>query len=165
VPVRRLNGREFHDLAGQILQSGHLLRFQASGSSMQPFIHDGDILEVAPLSGKHVRSGEVLLVEAVNGDWLAHRVVKTRNRDGRLAILIKGDACSYPDGWFGLDDILGRVVTVQRDSQRIQLTSIAERRRAKMWVAIAPWIRRLSWLPQRLRQYVWRLLFRSGLPD
>ena len=76
--VLRLNGSEFHDLAGQILDSGHRLRFQASGGSMQPFIHDGDILEVAPLVGEHVRRGDVLLVKATNGKWLAHRVVKTR---------------------------------------------------------------------------------------
>ena len=80
VSVRRLNGSEFHDLAGQILDSGHRLRFQASGRSMLPFIQDGDILEVAPLSGKHVRSGEVLLVETDDGEWLAHRVVNRRNR-------------------------------------------------------------------------------------
>ena len=163
--VRRLNGSEFHDLAGQILQSGHRLRFRASGGSMQPFIQDGDILEVDPFVGEHVRRGDVLLVEATDGRWLAHRVVKTGQHDNKFALLIKGDACPYPDGWFGLDDVLGRVLVVEHGSQRIRLTAGSQQWRARTWVVVAPWIPKLSWLPQRLRQHVQRLLFGGGLSE
>ncbi len=163
--VRRLNGSEFHDLAGQILLSGHRLRFQASGRSMQPFIHDGDILEVAPLARERVRYGDVLLVETNDGKWLAHRVIKTRRRDGKPAFLIKGDACSHSDGWFGLDAVIGRVLVVEHGSQRIQITTGLQQWRARTWVAIAPWVPKLTWLPQRLRQHVWRLLLGGGLSD
>ena len=153
-----LNGAEFHDLAGQILQTGHGVRFQASGGSMQPFIQDGDILEVAPLAGERAGCGDVLLVEAGEGRWLAHRVVKTVRRAGKRTFLIKGDTCAYPDGWFGLENILGRVVVVEHGSQLIKLTSGAQQWRARIWVMIAPWVPKFSWLPERFRQHVRYLL-------
>lgn len=132
---------------------------------MQPFIVDGDILEVAPLASEQVRSGDVLLVETCDGKWLAHRVVKTGRRGGRSAFLIKGDACPHPDGWFELDAVLGRVLAVEHGSHHIQLTSGSQPWRARTWVAIAPWIPKFSWLPQRLRQNVRRLLIGDGLSD
>jgi signal peptidase len=163
--VRRLNGAEFHDLASAILQTGHLLRFQASGGSMQPFIRDGDTLEVAPLAREHVRYGDVLLVETCDGKWLAHRVVKIGRRDGKPAFLIKGDACSNPDGWLGIECVLGRVVVVEHDRQLITLTSKSHQCLSGIWVMIAPWIPKFSWLPERLRQYLRRLLFGGLIPE
>jgi hypothetical protein len=78
--VPGLNGTEFHDLADQLLAEGHRVRFQAGGESMQPFIQDNDILEVAPLDGKWIKQGDVLLVETNGGKLLAHRVVKNLSK-------------------------------------------------------------------------------------
>ena len=59
----RLNGPDFRRLAGEILAAGNRVRFQAGGESMHPFIQDGDILEVAPLSNSlKIKIGDVLLV-------------------------------------------------------------------------------------------------------
>ena len=163
--IRGMNGVEFHDLAGQILHSGHGVRFQARGGSMQPFIQDGDILEVMPLAKQHVNCGDVLLVEAGEGKLLAHRVVKIRSRDGNPAFLIKSEACSVPEGWFGLENVLGRVVVVEHGEQHIQLASRAQQLRSRIWVMISPWVPKFSWLPQRLRYHVRQLLLRGLLPD
>jgi signal peptidase I len=160
-----LSKGDFHDLAGQILQNGHGVRFQASGGSMRPFILDGDILEVAPKAGGQLRPGDVLLVAACEGKWLAHRVVKTGHRDGQPAFLIKGDACPSPDGWFGSEQVLGRVVAVDHGSKRIELTSGVQRLRARLWVSIAPWVPKFAWLPERVRRYLRQLLFRELMPD
>jgi hypothetical protein len=77
----RLNGIEFQGLTRQILYIGCGVRFQACGGSMQPFIHAKDILEIAPLTGKQIKYGDVLLVESGEGRLLAHRVVKTNHRN------------------------------------------------------------------------------------
>lgn len=153
MPVFELNGTEFRDLTQQLIREGHRVRFRASGESMHPFIYNDDILEVAPLTGKVVSLGDVLLVEINDGRLLAHRVVKTSNRNGN-SFLLKGDACSSPDGWFDFEDVLGRVEVVERGDQRINLSSDKEKWRARGWIAFSPWVERFSWLPRWLKNFL-----------
>jgi hypothetical protein len=49
------------DLVIDILHTGDRVRFQASGISMQPWIQDGDLLEIAPAKTLKVRRGDVVL--------------------------------------------------------------------------------------------------------
>jgi len=159
VPVRGLNGTEFRLLAGQLLQNGHGLRFQAGGNSMQPSILDGDILEVLPLDARPVRRGDVLLVEMDGGNVIAHRVIKTGGSKGRPGFLLKGDSCLQPDGWVSVAQVLGRAVTLERGERKFDLTSPARRAIAWLWVflsSLAPWVR---WLPRPVRQQLKHLLF------
>lgn len=159
--VWHLNGDEFRDLAGQVLRDGRRLRFQARGGSMRPFIVDGDVLEAVPLGKGRICRGDVLLVESDDGRWLAHRVIKTRRYDGEHRFLIKGDACPDSDGWFDRAHVLGRVLIVDRGSQRIDLTSRSARFSAGLWVTIAPWESRFSWLPERTRHFLRQILFKG----
>lgn len=163
--VRRLNGVQFRDLAGAVLCDGRRLRFQARGGSMGPFIVDGDVLEVAPLGKGRVRRGDVLLAEAGDGRWLAHRVIKIGRCDGERWFLLKGDACPAPDGWFDTERLLGRVLIVDRDGWRIDLASPTARLSAWLWVTIAPWTSRFPWLPERPRHFLRRLLIKGLSPD
>jgi len=71
-----LNGNGFSELAGEILHSGHKLRFQAHGSSMRPFIQDGDIFHITKLEEGEVKLGAILLVEDVRSKLIAHRLIK-----------------------------------------------------------------------------------------
>jgi hypothetical protein len=154
-----LNSGEFHSLAKHILGGGHRLRFQASGTSMQPFIQHGDVLEAAPLSAAWIKCGEVVLLEAGDGRFLAHRVIKIRLHDGMPIYLIKGDSSRLPDGWFQPGNLLGRVEFIHREGRRINLTSHAQKRRAWLWARLRPWASQLSWLPVRFRQLAKRWLW------
>lgn len=160
-----LSGIEFQSLTRQILQSGHGVRFQARGQSMQPFIRDGDILEVKPLTAASVQRGDVVLIEAGEGRVLAHRVIKTSRGREESTFQSKGDACSDPDGWFQLECILGRVTALQRGSQRIDLTSPVQRVQAWIWVEAAPLAARFAWLPRPVLPLVKRFLLGGLIPD
>jgi hypothetical protein len=153
-----LNRGEFSSLARQILESGNRVRFQASGGSMYPFIQNNDFLEVAPLSGKRIKCGDLLLVEAGDGRLMAHRVIKISHTEGGAIYLIKSDTCASPDGWFRVENILGRVDVVERGKRRIILSSASQQFRARVWVSVTPWSSIFSWLPARLRRYVWHWL-------
>ena len=158
--VLGLNGTEFQALTVQLLAEGYQVRFQASGESMQPFIQDKDILEVAPIKGKRIKQGEVLLVETGEGRLLAHRVVKIGRNNGIPYYYTRGDSCTIPDGSFRIENILGRVEIVERGNKRIKLTSSLQRKRAMVWVRIMPWVSKFSWLPEGLRRRVrdWLLI-------
>ncbi len=163
--VYGLNGADFRKLASQILHRGNGLRFQANGESMQPFIHDSDTIEVAPLDEKSVKPGEVVLLETSDGKLLAHRVINHRRRGGKDMILLKGDACAMPDGWFGRENILGRVVMVEHRGQAIKLRSRNLLLRAWLWVKVAPLAGKLSWLPEPTRTLLRRILLGGLLPE
>jgi hypothetical protein len=58
-----------------VVQRGHTFRFRAGGGSMFPFIRDGDILSIVPLSAdRPARLGDVLAFDRGGGDY-AHLVV------------------------------------------------------------------------------------------
>jgi signal peptidase I len=151
VSVIGLNGEQFGDLIGQLLRSGHGLRFQASGGSMQPFILNGDILEISPLVVDHLQPGDVLLVQAAEDRLLAHRVIHIRRLKGEPAFQLKGDACKTPDDWFPISQVLGRVVSIDRDGRHFDLAAPRQRLRAWLWVRLVCLAPALRWLPARFR--------------
>ena len=152
--VYRINGPDFRIIAREILAAGNRVRFQAGGESMHPFIQDGDILEVAPLSNSlNIKIGDVLLVYSDSARLLAHRVIKINNC-GTKSYLIKADAGTSPDGWFRTENILGRVEVKERAGLRIILTSSIRRWKALVWVFLAPWVIWFLWLPVSLRRHV-----------
>lgn len=95
------------------LAAGRRVRFVARGRSMWPFVLDGDRLTLAPLDGPP-RLGEIVWVEG--GDFgLTHRVI---GRVGRR-LWVKGDSEALPDGWFAVEQVLARVVAIERGGRAI----------------------------------------------
>jgi hypothetical protein len=151
-----LNRANFRYLADEILKNGHKVRFQVSGESMQPFIQDGDILEIAPLAGKRIKPGEIMLVDAGSERLLVHRVIKTSHSEVYTEFLVKGDNSSSPDGWFRMENFLGRVEIVLRGGKHFNLSSFPHRLKSRFWVTISPWISSFSWLPLNFRNWIRR---------
>ena len=148
----RLNGSDFRKVASEILATGNRVRFLAHGGSMHPYIQDGDILVVAPLSEKLIiKCGDVLLVDCECERLLAHRVVKIDHQQGVTRYLIKGDTSFSPDGWFQSENVLGRVEFEERDGLRVLLTLSTQQWKSRLWVMLAPWATRFSWLPRPIR--------------
>ncbi len=154
MPAIEVNGSEFTSLARQLLGSGHCIRFQARGASMQPFISDGDILEVAPLNSADIQPGEVVLVEQGDGRVLAHRVIKVKRNGDETSCLIKGDSASTPDGWYELKQILGRVEIAERGVKRVRLTGGVYRMKARLWAILIFWAPSFKWVPAQFRRQV-----------
>ncbi|NIM95876.1 MAG: hypothetical protein GTO18_19425 [Anaerolineales bacterium] len=105
---------DFADLAVEVLHRGDMLRFKAHGASMAPFIKDGDILSILPVEESELQIGNVVLYQSESGSLLAHRIVKRSRNEGQWILTVQGDARFalveevYPD------QVLGRVVCVQR---------------------------------------------------
>jgi hypothetical protein len=119
-------------LARAVLGCGVSFRFRATGQSMSPFIRSGDVLTIAPLSGRPPRIGEVVaFVHPVTGKLAVHRVVRARD----AARLLRGDATLEADGWVRPEDILGRVTAIERNGRHVRFGLGMER------VGIA-WLRR-----------------------
>lgn len=112
-----MSGNAFAELMGAVLEKNVPFRFTASGSSMAPFIRDGDILTVSPLSLPLCRGDVVPFVNPAGNQLMVHRIVGI-SREGYL---IKGDNNSVPDGRIPVAVIIGRVVRVEHGGRSVRL--------------------------------------------
>ncbi len=87
---------------------------------MIPFIRDGDTLTIAPLANRPPRLGEVVAYSCPTeeGAKLAiHRVIARRRRD----FLVRGDGNGCMPEIVSSENILGRMVKVERDGRQVRL--------------------------------------------
>jgi len=128
----------FPELITELLQDGYKVRFCAPGHSMFPTIMANETIMVEPIEPGTVQMGDIILYRT-NGRLIAHRVVgmyspasndslTVSDLDGRSSILrhsclfiFRGDACSVCDEPVTAGQILGKVVSVDRDGVRINL--------------------------------------------
>ena len=136
-----LESREFGVLATQILRERGELRFRASGSSMCPIIHDGDLIHVRSIRGAEVRVGDVVLCFVDGRRLLAHRVVKVIRDRARTVVCTRGDARAVSDGPVPAEQVLGRVVFLERQGRGIALDRGPMRWLGWAWVWCSPVIR------------------------
>jgi hypothetical protein len=128
----------FPELITELLQDGYKVSFCAPGHSMFPTIMANETIMVEPIEPGTVQMGDILLYRT-NGRLIAHRVVgmyKPFSNDslavsdlgGRSSILshccffiFRGDACAVCDEPVTAGQILGKVVSVERDGVSIDL--------------------------------------------
>jgi signal peptidase len=141
-----LSGTDLGALAAEILEGGSALRFRAHGASMRPFIRDGDVIEVQPVGAAPIRRGDVVLCRNGGGRVVAHRVIQVGQESGRVAVVTQGDALARPDRLIFQEQVLGRVVAVERGGRRIRLDVAPQQLMGVLWIRLSPlggWLYRL----------------------
>ena len=133
-----LKRTEFAELSAEVLGQGGSLRFEAHGSSMYPFIRDGDILTIQPVEAAGLSVGDVALYRAAGDKLAVHRVVGRHVQGGQVVLTTRGDAVSGPDEWVRSGQVLGQVVSVQRGRKIIRLGRGFWRLAALLWVRVSP---------------------------
>lgn len=109
------------ELLGEVLQSflseQTKIRFRAPGKSMLPFIRDGDVLTITPLSQARLFIGNVVaFIHPINNNLLVHRIIAKQGSQ----FLIKGDNSPLlTDGWIQETQVIGCVTCVERDMEII----------------------------------------------
>lgn len=118
---------EFAGLCAQLLSRGTSVRFKARGSSMRPFIMDGDFITVVPVSASQLRLGDVALYSGKTGALHAHRVITVTRRSGRIVLVVRGDASMGQMERVASDHILGRVALVVRGGKSFSISRVFPR--------------------------------------
>ena len=152
-------GTTFPDVVIDMLKRGYGVCFRARGRSMNPTIQEGEKIAVEPVAPANVRAGHIVLYRSDRG-VIAHRVVKIQRRRGdsrtvptgeALIFLLRGDASRTCDEPIESTQILGKVVSVERDGH---------------WLAPAnrktEWLRRIRAAASRLKQRIARIGSGSG---
>lgn len=108
-----------HDLTGlleDVTKRGLSFRFKANGFSMIPFIRDGDVVVVSPLSERMNLFGRaVAVIHPGTKNLAVHRVVGVSGG----GYIIKGDNVFNVDGVVPKSDVLGYVSKVERKSRNV----------------------------------------------
>jgi len=133
----------FADTIAELLRDGYSVRFCASGNSMQPAIKDGEVITIKPVIPSQVKRGDIVLYGNHNG-VIAHRVVAINQVNTqasasgeqetcgtsilnpqssilRIFFILCGDASSSCDERVEADQVLGKVVSVERAGRLIYL--------------------------------------------
>ena len=111
-----LKREDFASIAQGVLSRGRILKFKAKGGSMSPFIRNGDVVEVVPAKGK-INLGDIILYRSSYGNPVVHRVIQ-RNKE---SIITKGDSVPSSDEPILFEQVLGRVVAVEKNGWCIRL--------------------------------------------
>ncbi|MBI2058215.1 MAG: S24/S26 family peptidase [Nitrospirae bacterium] len=111
------------------LKAGRPVSFRVRGGSMEPWIHDGDIVEVEPDSV--LEKGDVALVEDAR-ILRVHRVIDA----GTDGIRTAGDRLKRADPPAAWKRVLGRVKRVTRNGRTVHLA--LHPAIGRVWAALFP---------------------------
>jgi len=105
------------DLIRKAVGKGASISFRALGSSMSPFIKNGDLVTLSPPDNPPPRSGDIMaFLHPHTGGLIVHRLVKTRGGH----FIMKGDNRYGTDGSVPKEGLLGRVTGVKRGGKDIK---------------------------------------------
>lgn len=161
---------ELCELAAQVLGQGSPFVFAARGNSMLPFIREGDLLTVLPLGNAPPRPGEVVLYRCEGGALLVHRIIGLS--DGDELWLVRGDASRGETERVRPEELLGRVVSLERGGRIRHLDTRWQLWGARLWHRLWPWSLRAYALASRIKRRLLRTTRgivpasqASGLPE
>lgn len=123
------------ELAVEVLRSSGRLRLRTTGASMLPAVWPGDILCVRSHEATKALPGDIVLFSR-RGRLVAHRVVERIMSPNGIQWVTQGDSAAGHDAPVSSQELLGRVVAIQRGFQ--QLTPLPSRAS-----------RLISWILQR----------------
>ena len=144
----------FIDMSTELLRQGKNVRFQAPGQSMHPTIREGETITVAPVTPVDIKRGDILLYLA-GKKVIAHRVVSiereksgptshtsthSRTLNPQIIFTLRGDASAICDDPVEEQQVLGKVVSVERHGRNIDLYS----RKARMLHIAYTWASHLK---------------------
>jgi hypothetical protein len=84
---------------------------------MSPFIRSGDVITLQPLGGTVPRLGDVVAWGGPITGLRVHRVVGRASDGWRM----RGDGASAPDEPMAAEEVLGRVVEIERGGRSLRL--------------------------------------------
>jgi hypothetical protein len=98
-----------------ILISGAELRVKVTGRSMAPFLNDGDVVRIRKVDRGMLAPGDLIFFKTAQGAPVLHRIMtRRRTRENRMRYVTKGDALIACDAPVMDDDILGKVIKIEK---------------------------------------------------
>jgi signal peptidase I len=113
-PEARYQSR--NNLAVEVLQKTGALRLSAFGYSMLPTLYPGDILDIRREALSAIQPGDVVLY-AREGRFFIHRNLCAVSTRSQTALVTRGDAMPHADEPVLPEELLGKVVSLERGAE------------------------------------------------
>ena len=113
-------------LAEEVVRTFGEVRLRVFGTSMAPAILPGDLVTVRRAHPGEISAGDVVLVSK-SGRLFVHRVVGRRavgpaqNASDGAPLITRGDRLAHNDPQVSPDELLGRVISLERGDRQIEL--------------------------------------------
>ncbi|MCI0920749.1 S24/S26 family peptidase [Sphingobacterium rhinopitheci] len=117
----------------ELIKNGKHVKINISGSSMQPFLFDGDAILLTNISFSTIKLGDIILAK-YNGAYVLHRVIRKKNS----CVFIAGDNNLSQIEKIEAINILAIAVKLFRSNRVISLTSIYSRLLGVIWYCLRP---------------------------
>lgn len=145
--MRILDTRDYLDQVCDLLADGNTaLPVPVAGSSMCPFLRDGDTVYLDPLTAP-ARRGDIVLFTRPGGQYVLHRVAKQLENG---LYLIIGDNQRLPE-IVSEAQICAIVTSACRRGRHITPRTPVWRFYAGFWLKIIPYRQKIAALRQRFR--------------
>ena len=138
--AKLVDTREYLDMICQLLAEGKRdVPVPVAGSSMVPFLHNGDTVYLNLLDSPP-KKGDVVLYTRPTGQYVLHRIVRV-NSDGSFIML--GDAQQEREWVESREWIRARMTRAVHQGKTMTHGSPRWRFYATVWIWVWPWRRKL----------------------
>lgn len=93
---------------------------------------DGDTVIISKVSEGRLRRGEIVLIKTDLGRPIIHRLISLRAMGNKNLVQTCGDNASVKDKPVEKQQVLGRIIEIQRGGKRVKLSHFLNRMRA-LW--------------------------------
>ncbi|KPL58254.1 signal peptidase I [Rossellomorea vietnamensis] len=142
-----LANQEAIHLISNVMKKHKWIDLLAQGTSMFPYIQDGDVCTFVTCSPAELQKGDTALYHTVQGKLVTHRFVKQQTINEDTFYIFKGDTNLGFDEPVGDQQIVGKLIYIKRRRRRISAESV----RSILWSKA---ILLLPYLSQWLRSYL-----------
>lgn len=99
------------------------INLPAEGNSMYPLIKAGDMCRFEVIRPSQMKRGDIILYRSVTEQLIAHRFIKEEITKGRHQYILKGDTNLGYDSPISEEDIIGRLIIVNKGFYKLRLKS------------------------------------------
>ncbi|MGQ5396156.1 MULTISPECIES: signal peptidase I [unclassified Paenibacillus] len=101
------------------------IELPAQGNSMFPFIRKGDICRFIPCDASALKKGDIILFHTPTGQLIAHRYYELKPINNQMQYLFKGDTNLGFDMPVSREQIIGKLIQIQKNKRPILVTDWA----------------------------------------
>lgn len=127
-----LTGKNIWSLQESALNQSISVRITLTGTSMRPFLHQGDEAIIDKVAVTDLKSGDIIAFK-IKEQYLAHRLIKIISYKNNFSLITKGDSCKEFDSPIFESDLVGKVSLVKRGNKTINLMSFQRRCISKLY--------------------------------
>jgi hypothetical protein len=130
------------DMLNEVIERDEDIPLKTFGLSMRPAIYGGEWVVVRRVDAKKIRLGDVVIYQAGNV-FVAHRVIRKRVQDSKTYFTVKGDAHLAAEGEIAEEEIVAKVVALQKTDKRIDMDRPRWRLANRAIALCSAWVDRL----------------------